>query len=92
MPEKPFEKCTLDIFWIEPLTITNRGNKYVLTFQECLTKFNKPIPIPNQEAATVAKEFITKNISYRTKLSSRRPLDVGHGYSKHPFRQPLNFQ
>jgi len=36
------------------------GNKYILTFQDNLTKFNKVIPISNQEAAIVAKEF-TKN-------------------------------
>lgn len=59
-PNKPFEKCALDI--VGPLTITNNGNKYILTFQDNLTKFSKAIPIPNQEANTVAKEFTTKII------------------------------
>jgi len=36
------------------------GNKYVLTFQDNLIKFSKAIPLANQEAATIAKEFITK--------------------------------
>jgi len=57
---KPFEKCALDI--VGPLNITTSGNKYLLTFQDDLTKFSKAIPIPNQEATTVAKEFVTKII------------------------------
>ncbi|EFN68678.1 Retrovirus-related Pol polyprotein from transposon 412 [Camponotus floridanus] len=52
-PNKPFKKCTLDI--IGPLTITTNGNKYLLTFQDNLTKFSKAIPISNQEANTVSK-------------------------------------
>ena len=59
-PTKPFEKCALDI--VGPLTITTTGNKYVLTFQDHLTKFSKAIPLDNQEAATVAKAFVTKII------------------------------
>jgi len=57
---KPFEKCALDI--VGPLNITTSGNKYLLTFQNDLTKFSKAIPIPNQEATTVAREFVTKII------------------------------
>lgn len=60
-PKKPFEKCALDI--VGPLPITNAGNKYLLTFQAHLTKFSKAIPIQNQEAATVAKAFVTKIIT-----------------------------
>ncbi|KAL6427160.1 hypothetical protein ACFW04_008661 [Cataglyphis niger] len=50
-PTKPFEKCALDI--VGPLTIITNGNKYLLTFQDNLTKFRKAIPIPNQEANTI---------------------------------------
>jgi len=57
---KLFEKCALDI--VGPLSITTSGNKYLLTFQDNLTKFSKVIPILNQEATTVAKEFVTKII------------------------------
>src|SRR5436190_9412409 len=42
-PTKPFEICALDI--VGPLTITTNGNKYLLTFQDNLTKFSKAIPI-----------------------------------------------
>jgi len=50
----------LDI--VGPLTITTNGNKYLLTFQDSLTKFNKAIPIPNQEANTISKGFVIKII------------------------------
>jgi len=54
-PSKSFEKCVLDI--LGPLTVTTNGNRYLLTFQDSLTKFSKAIPIPNQEANTISKEF-----------------------------------
>ena len=57
-PERPFEKCALDI--VGPLTVTSNGNKYLLTFQDNLTKFSKAIPVENQETNTVAKAFVTK--------------------------------
>jgi len=56
--KKPFEKCILDI--VDPLTITTEGNKYILTFQDNLTKFSKAMLLPNQETAIVAKIFVTK--------------------------------
>jgi len=40
----------------------NHGNKYILTFQDNLTKFSKAIPISNQEAAEIAKPFTLKII------------------------------
>jgi len=52
---KPFEKCALDI--VGPLIITTQENKYLLTFQDSLTKFSKAISIPNQEANTISKEL-----------------------------------
>ena len=57
-PEKLFEKCALDI--VEPITI--EGNKYILSFQDSLTKFSKAISVKNQEASTIAKAFVIKII------------------------------
>jgi hypothetical protein len=50
---QPFEKCCLDI--VGPLTETQAGNKYILTFQDELSKFLVAIPVPRQDAETVAK-------------------------------------
>ena len=52
----PFEKCALDI--VGPMTETMAGNKYILTCQYDLSKFLVAIPIPQQDAETVAREFI----------------------------------
>jgi hypothetical protein len=35
--EHPFERCALDI--VDPLTETTSRNKYILTFQDDLSKF-----------------------------------------------------
>ncbi|KAG5314429.1 POL4 protein, partial [Pseudoatta argentina] len=59
-PEEPFEKCALDI--VGPLPITIEENKYILTFQDSLTKFSKAILVENQKASTIAKAFVTKII------------------------------
>jgi len=59
---KYFEKCALDIVDQLTITITTQGNKYLLTFQDSLTKFSKTILIPNQEANTISKECVTKII------------------------------
>ncbi|KAM0735103.1 Retrovirus-related Pol polyprotein from transposon 17.6 [Formica fusca] len=56
-PTKPFEKCALDI--VGPLTVTTNGNKYLLTFQDNLTKFSKDTDSkPRSEHGQ--KEFVTK--------------------------------
>jgi hypothetical protein len=54
--EHPFEKCSLDI--VGPLPETNRGNNYILTFQDDLSKLVTAIPIAQQDANTVAREFV----------------------------------
>lgn len=60
----------LDI--VEPLTITIKGNKYLLIFQDNLIKFSKAIHlISNQEANTINKSLLQKynsNTGYRKKF------------------------
>jgi hypothetical protein len=59
---RPSERCALDI--VGPTTTTNRGNRYILTFQDDLTKFMAAVPIPAQDAETVAREFL-QNIVHK---------------------------
>jgi hypothetical protein len=54
---QPFEKCCLNI--VGPLTETQAGNKYILTFQNELSKCFVTTPAPRQDAETVANEFVT---------------------------------
>lgn len=58
---KTFQRVALDIFG--PLKETSKGNKYVLSLQDDLTKFTLFIPIPNQEARTIADAFFRNFIS-----------------------------
>jgi hypothetical protein len=53
---RPFERCAIDI--VGPTTETVKGNRYILTFQDDLTKFVVAEPIQAQDADTVAREFV----------------------------------
>jgi IS30 family transposase len=59
-PEVVWEKCALDI--VGPLSQTAVGNRYVLTFQDELSKYTLAIPIEHQDAVTVAKAFVQEVI------------------------------
>ena len=55
-PEIVWEKCALDI--VGPLSQTLDGNRYVLTFQNELSKNTLAVPIKQQDAMTVATAFV----------------------------------
>ena len=61
-PKEAFDKVQMDL--VGPLPRTTDGNIYILTLQDCLTKYSEAIPIPDQEAITVAmalaENFITR--------------------------------
>jgi hypothetical protein len=54
--DKPFEKIALDI--VGPLTLTENGNKYILTLQDNLTKYSQAYAIPNHESSTIAYKLV----------------------------------
>jgi transposase InsO family protein len=53
----PFEFTSIDI--CRPYPVTERGNRYLLTFIDHFTRFPEAIPIPKQDAETVARALIT---------------------------------
>lgn len=55
-PEVVFEKCSLDV--VGPLPTSMNNMKYLLTFQDELSKFTLAIPIEQQDAPTIAKAFV----------------------------------
>jgi hypothetical protein len=57
-PKVIWEKCALDI--VGPLIQTSDGNRYVLTFQDELSKYTLTIPIEQQDTMTVDKAFVEK--------------------------------
>jgi transposase InsO family protein len=58
--ERPFEKSYLDI--VGPLPETGMGNRYILTFQDDLSKYVIGVPIRQQDAETIAREFVLQVI------------------------------
>lgn len=84
----PFEKCFLDI--VGPLPETENGNKYILTFQDDLTKFSEAIPIENQEAETVADKFV-RDIICRHGIPFSILTDQGSNFMSEVFKNVCKF-
>jgi transposase InsO family protein len=80
---QPFEKCCLDI--VGPLPETQAGNKYILTFQDELSKFLIATPIARQDAETVSKEFV-KHVILRVGTPRRLLTDQGSNFLSELFR------
>jgi len=55
-PGRAFDKVALDI--LGPLRTTPRGNTYILTMQDLLTKYSAYAPLPDARAETVAGAFV----------------------------------
>jgi len=53
-----FDKCYLDIVGLLPPLTT--GNRYILTFQDDLSKYVVATPISQQDAETVARVFVSQ--------------------------------
>lgn len=74
---EPFELVSLDI--VGPLPLTNNRNRYLITFVDYLTRYCEAIPIPDQTAETVAKEFVHKIIT-RYGVPKRLLTDQGRNF------------
>jgi len=59
-PEVVWKNCSMDI--VGPLTQNFDGNKYLPTFQYELSKYNMAVPIPQQDASTIAGFFVEQII------------------------------
>jgi len=79
----PFEKCALDI--VGPLTETVSGNRYILTFQDDLSKFIMAIPISQQDAETVAMECVL-NIVLKFGAPAQILTDQGSNFLSELFK------
>jgi len=59
-PGSSFDKVAMDI--VGPLPKTERGNEYILTLQDQLTKFCMAVPLPDQTSETIAEAFVDRFI------------------------------
>lgn len=80
---RPFEKCCLDI--VGPLCESSSRNKYILTFQDDLSKFIAAVPIPQQDAQTVAREFV-RNIVLKFGAPAQILTDQGSNFLSNLFK------
>jgi transposase-like protein len=49
---------------VRPLETTRKGNSYLLTIQDDLSKFSLVIPLPNHTANTIARAFVENVIRH----------------------------
>lgn len=82
--EQPFDKVYLDI--VGPLEDSSIGNRYILTFQDNLTKFVDWYAIPNAEAETIAKIFFDEIIT-RYRIPKQIVTDQGTNFLSSLFKQ-----
>jgi hypothetical protein len=57
----PFSLVSMNV--VGPLPKTTPGNVYLLTFMGAFSKYSEAIPIPDQTAETIAREFVSKIIA-----------------------------
>ena len=56
------ERIAIDI--LGPLTITDKGNKYILVIADYFSKWTEAFPMPDQEASTVADLLVKEVICW----------------------------
>lgn len=61
VPTEFLDVVSLDI--VGPLPVTERVNKYLLTFVDHFTGFSDAIPIARQDTETIAREFVVRIIT-----------------------------
>ena len=85
---RPFERCAVDI--MGPTGVTDNGNIYILTFQANLTKLMAAIPIPTQDAETIAREFV-QNVVLKHGIPEVILTDQGANFLSEPFTSVGNY-
>lgn len=53
----PMERVGIDV--LGPMPVTDRGNRYLLVAVDYFTKWPEAIPMPNQEATTIAEALVS---------------------------------
>ena len=73
----PFDRIGVDI--LGPFPVTERGNKYVLVVMDYFTKWPEAVPIPNQEAETIAMALVNHVFS-RNGVPNEIHTDQGRNF------------
>ena len=80
----PFERMAVDI--LGPLPVTERGIRYLLVAQDYFTKWPEVIPIPNQEACTVA-DALVEHVFSRFGIPLELHSDQGRNFEAALFQE-----
>jgi len=80
----PFELVSLDI--CGPYPETKRGNRYLLTFIDHFSRYPEAIPLPRQDAPTVARALVTEIFS-RLGCPQTITSDRGTNFMSELFRE-----
>ncbi|XP_018651543.1 LOW QUALITY PROTEIN: KRAB-A domain-containing protein [Schistosoma mansoni] len=76
----PHQRIGIDI--MGPLTTTKKGNRYILVMVDYFTKWCEAVPLPQQDALTVARAFIDHWVS-RYGSSFSLHSDQGPAFESH---------
>ena len=71
------------------LPVTERGNKYLLTFIDHFIPFCEAIPITRQDRETIAREFVTKIIT-QLAVSKKLLTDRGASFTSALIKETCN--
>jgi len=82
---QPFDKVYLDI--VGPLPLSNTGYKYILTYQDDLTKIFDCFPLKNCEAETVADCFYKNIILKYFVIPKKLITDQGTNFISNLFKR-----
>ena len=83
-PSEPFQVTSMDI--TGPYCMTQRKNKYLLTFIDHLTRYVEAFPIPDISAETCARVYATQIIA-RHGSGSTLITDQGRSFTSAFFRE-----
>jgi cleavage and polyadenylation specificity factor subunit 1 len=86
LPEanEPGEIASIDI--TGPYATTPRGNKYLLTYVDHFTKWAEAVPLPDQEASTVAHALVTQ-VFARHGVCAQLLSDRGRNFTSELMRE-----
>ncbi|KAJ8948177.1 hypothetical protein NQ318_010450 [Aromia moschata] len=82
----PFERVAVDI--LGPLPVTDRGNKYLMVVMDYFSKWPEAVPLPNQEAETVAEAFI-ENVIARHGVPLELHSDQGRNFESELWQEVM---